>query len=52
MAYTCLDEIASGPSPELSLPLSDEELDDLWFYWVLDFSRPEDISVRTISSEP
>ncbi|KAF8498473.1 hypothetical protein F5888DRAFT_1689235 [Russula emetica] len=51
MDYTCFNtEIATGPCPELSLPLSKDELDDLWFYCVLEFSHLLDVPVRAISS--
>jgi hypothetical protein len=52
MDYTCINESATGPWPELSLPLSEEELDDLWFYCALEFGHLLDTPVRGISSRP
>jgi hypothetical protein len=53
MDYTCFNtEIATGPCPELSLPLSKDELDDLWFYCVLEFGHLLDVPVRASSSGP
>ena len=50
MGYPCVNtEIATGPWPKLSPPLSEEELDDLWFYYVLEFGHLLDIPVRAIS---
>ena len=55
MDFTCFNtEIATrrhGPWPELSYPLTEEELDDLWFFYVLEFGHL-DITVRVISSGP
>jgi hypothetical protein len=40
MDHTCFNTgIATGPWPELSLPLSEEELDDLSFYCILEFGH-------------
>ena len=51
MDHTCFNTgIATGPWPELSLPLSEEELDDLSFYCILEFGHVLDIPVRKISS--
>ena len=51
MGYPCVNtDIATEPWPKLSPPLSEEELDDLWFYYVLEFGHLLDIPVRAISS--
>jgi hypothetical protein len=55
MDLSCFDtKIATrfGPWPELSYPLTEEEVDDLWFFYVLKFGHLLDIPVRAISSEP
>jgi hypothetical protein len=45
-------EIAArpGPRPELGDPLTEEELEELWFSYVLEFGHLLDIPVRAISS--
>ncbi len=39
-----------GPWPEPSYPLTEEELEELWFFYVLEFGHLLDIPVRAISS--
>ena len=54
MDFSCFNtEIATRPErcPELSSPLTEEELDDLWFFYALEFGHL-DIPVRAISSGP
>ena len=38
------------PWPEQSYPLTEEELEELWFLYVLEFGHLLDIPVRAISS--
>jgi hypothetical protein len=55
MDFSCFNtEIATqpGPCPELSNPLTEEELDDLWFFYALEFGHLQDTPVRVISSGP
>jgi hypothetical protein len=55
MDFSCLNtEIATrrGHLPELSDPLTEEELEELWFFYVLEFGHLLDIPVRAISSGP
>jgi hypothetical protein len=55
MDFSCFNpEIATrpGPWPELSYPLTEEELDELWFFYVLELGHPLDIPVRAVSSGP
>jgi len=55
MDFSCFNtEIATRPAPcpELSHPLTEEELDDLWFFYVLEFGDLLDIPVRVITSGP
>jgi hypothetical protein len=53
MNYTCFNtDIATQSWPELSLPLTKEELEALWNYCALEISHLPDIPVRAISSGP
>jgi hypothetical protein len=54
MDFSCFNtETATRPAPcpELSYPLTEEELDDLWFLYVLEFGHLG-IPVSAISSGP
>jgi hypothetical protein len=55
MVFTSFNtENATRPGhwPELSYQLTEEELEELWFFYVLEFGHLLDIPVRAISSRP
>ena len=47
-------EIATrlGPWPKLSCLLTDEELEELWFFYVLEFGHVLDLPLRAVSTRP
>ena len=44
--------IRPGPGPEPSYPLTEKELVELWFFFILELGHLLDIPVRVISSGP
>lgn len=50
MDITSFSTTRPGPWAELSSPLTEEDLEELWFFYVLEFGHLLDIPVRAISS--